>query len=122
MHANQLILDHMDEKQFNHPDKIKIGAGSSVGSDVKMIGPVIIGENCILKNCTIGPYVSIGAGSEIVGATIRESILLSGVTIRGDVRLNNSLLGKQVSIVKTSATPPADQRLIVGDKTVIEWV
>jgi len=29
-------------------------------------GPVIIGENCILENCEIGPNVSVASGTKII--------------------------------------------------------
>lgn len=133
LQANQLLLDNMPTDEFILESKValdssvsgrvRIGAGVRIGANVSLIGPVIIGENCILENCTIGPYVSLSSGSEVKGTQIHDSLILSNSIICGAMKINHSLIGKQASIIKHSIeyANRGGQRLIVGDKTVIEW-
>jgi glucose-1-phosphate thymidylyltransferase len=82
---------------------------------------VIIGENCVLEDCSVGPYVTIGAGTEIYRASIRDSIVLDNALIDCDIRISDSLLGKKVVLRHRDATNnPEGHRMIIGDKTIIE--
>src|SRR3989339_1561561 len=111
--ANNLLLEKMGTG-------VNVSPSSAVGDKVELIAPVMIGENCILENCKIGPNVTIGPGSVIKKAKIENSILLSGVEIDCPITLADSLIGKNVKFTKKEG---GDQkhRLIVGDKTVIEY-
>jgi glucose-1-phosphate thymidylyltransferase len=59
--------------------------------------PVFIGENCKIQNAILGPGVSIGAGSVLLDAVIRDSLIQNNVTLR-NVNLINSMIGNFVSI------------------------
>jgi glucose-1-phosphate thymidylyltransferase len=128
--ANGLLLDKMEEQQFpNHgaidtsakiSGKVQIGIGSRIGSNVKIEGPVIIAENCILENCQIGPYVTVGAGCEIYQAKIKNSIILDNGLINADIRIADSLLGKAIKLIKKNDSATGEHRMVLGDKTVIE--
>lgn len=113
--ANQLLLD---ESSWDTAEKVRIGGGTTMGSGVTIQGPVIIGENCVLEDCTIGPYVTIGSGSTIRQAHIEHSIILDHATITKRVHLAHSMIGKHVTIADTAAGP---QRLIVGDKSILSY-
>lgn len=126
--ANQLLLGAMHEKEFPNMGTLEAGAqthgnvhigiGSRVGARVKITGPVIIGENCILNNCSIGPYVTLGSGTEVDGAWITDSIILENNEIKTDLHIDHSIIGKNVIIHKK--TTEGGRSLMVGDKTVIE--
>lgn len=126
--ANSLLMEKMDEKEFfiniKNPNlekfssKIHIGNSSIVDENVKIIPPVIIGENCILKNCEIGPNVSIASGTVIENAKVRDSIILSNCEINTDLNIINSIIGREVKIIKKD--PANSKSLIIGDKTTIE--
>ncbi|MFT6868419.1 MAG: glucose-1-phosphate thymidylyltransferase, partial [Cyclobacteriaceae bacterium] len=49
------------------------------------------------QNATLGPGVSIGAGSVLLDAVIRDSLIQNNVTLR-NVNLINSMIGNFVSI------------------------
>lgn len=127
--TSALLLDELahDQKNFKisgsvDPEAIltgsvQIGIGASVGKGVKLLGPVIIGENCVLENCTVGPYATVGSGSSIKQATITQSILFSNCQIDSRTSISQSIIGEQVKI--TTKDTPA-QRFILGDQTVIE--
>ncbi|MFT6867281.1 MAG: glucose-1-phosphate thymidylyltransferase, partial [Cyclobacteriaceae bacterium] len=57
--------------------------------------PVFIGENCKIQNAILGPGVSIGAGSVLLDAVIRDSLIQNNVTLR-NVNLINSMIGNFV--------------------------
>ena len=130
--ANKLLLDNMAEKDFSNQcatdadknveisGKVSVGIGSQIGKNVKIVGPVIIAENCILKNCQIGPYVTIGQGSEIYNANIKDSIILDNALINCEIDISDSLIGKQVRVVHRAGEREKGRRMIIGDKTVME--
>jgi len=66
--------------------------------DSKIVAPVHIEAGVTLRKCTIGPNVSIGAGSVIEGSRISHSIVGSKASITGSV-LTNSLIGDETVLV-----------------------
>ena len=61
-------------------------------SDCTIVDPVYIEENVTLKGSTVGPNVSIGAGSVIENSTVAHSIVGTNAKISGS-KLTNSLVG-----------------------------
>ncbi|OGH64937.1 MAG: glucose-1-phosphate thymidylyltransferase [Candidatus Magasanikbacteria bacterium RIFCSPHIGHO2_01_FULL_41_23] len=123
--VNQLLLDKIESREL--PDElvgsaeisgvVHIGIGARVGDRVRLIGPVIIGENCVLENCTIGPYVTVGQGTELSGIQITKSIVLDNCAIDCEENISHSLIGKKVTI-RRRATEAS--MLILGDKSIVE--
>jgi glucose-1-phosphate thymidylyltransferase len=70
-----------------------------------IIPPVYIEDGASASNATIGPNVSIGKGSKIIGSTVRDTVLGDGCTIT-DSALHDSMLGNGVVLtgVKGSMT------------------
>ena len=64
-------------------------------SSVTIIEPVLIAEDVTARNSTIGPNVTIEAGSTITDSTIRHSIVGAQCTIAGST-LHGSMLGNRV--------------------------
>jgi len=58
----------------------------------EIIQPCFIGENVVLKNTKIGPYVSIGANSRVENSSIENSLIQSNVNI-SNAHLNNAMIG-----------------------------
>ncbi len=126
--ANNLLLKHYKEfdehltdahKKAQITGDVKIGPGTIVKDNVNLIGPVIVAENCVLDNCTLGPNVTIGSGGIIKGVTIDHSIVLENSTIDCDITITESLIGKSVQLKKSQQKQEA-HKMILGDKTVIE--
>lgn len=127
--ANQLLMENMLEHEFPrrgdvHEEAIlngnvHIGAGSKVTNSVKLHGPVIVGENCVLDNCEIGPNVTIGSGVSITDTKINDSIILDNARISVPIKISKSLIGKSAEL-KPSEDQSGEHRMIVADKTVIE--
>ena len=60
---------------------------AKVPAGVQIVDPVYIEDGVTLRACTVGPNVSVEAGSEIAGSTVADSILgrnvrVSGATVR----------------------------------------
>ena len=65
---------------------------ATVGVNVQVIDPVYVEDGVMLTDSTIGPNVSIGAGTRVEGSTLRDTIVGAGASIRG-AELSNSLIG-----------------------------
>ena len=57
-----------------------------------IITPCFISEGVILKNCTVGPHVSIGKGTIIEDSTVKNSIIQSQSVIK-NATLDNAMIG-----------------------------
>ncbi len=83
---------------------------------VKINEPVFIHETAEIKNSTIGPYASIGAGCKISGSHIEDSIVEAECTIK-DSALKSSLIGKQAKVEGRSGKEFL--KLNVGDNSSV---
>lgn len=85
VHTNQRVLANSTEKLISD---------TLVNNGSKIIEPCFIGENVILTNSKIGPYVSIGNNTIIENSTIDNSIIQTFSTIR-NAKLTNSMIGNK---------------------------
>lgn len=126
--TNKMLLDELPAEAYRTAvtalpkgsrveGKIHIGLGSTIGDGVTITGPVIIGENCTLENCQIGPYVTIGSGTTIKKAAVTSSIVFSNCTIDARRSIADSILGEGVKIIEKENT---GKRMILGDNTLLE--
>lgn len=124
LEANRLILDSLEgdirgtvEKSEIH-GRVIIEAGARViGCTIR--GPVIIGENTYVHDSYIGPYTSIYYDAEIGNSEIEHSIVLEQskvIDLHG--RMEGSLIGKNVEIIRLDQKPKA-YRFMVGDNS---WI
>ncbi|MEN8812589.1 MAG: sugar phosphate nucleotidyltransferase [Candidatus Arcticimaribacter sp.] len=60
-----------------------------------IIPPCFIGKDVVLKDSTVGPGVSIGEGSQIVNATVKES-MIQNYTIVQNAALEKAMIGNHV--------------------------
>ncbi len=63
----------------------------------KVIEPVFIGSDAVIKNSTIGPNVSIGSGCQISDTQISNSLIQNNTTLES-VKLTNSMIGNHVKL------------------------
>ncbi len=73
----------------------KLIAADLVRENAGIIPPCYIGEGVRLKNSTIGPHVSIGAGTVVENSHIRNSLIQNNSLIK-NARLANSMIGNNV--------------------------
>lgn len=130
LEGNALMLDEMtiDDVEMNGElvdgatvqGKVRIGAGSHIGAEVLIRGPVVIGENCTINHAYIGPYTSIGNGVVIDGAEIEHSIILQDARILCTERITDSIVGAKATVSSSRETMPRGHRLVLGDNSVVE--
>lgn len=128
LEANRLILDNMNEyikgdvdNQSQVSGKIQLAEGAKIiNSTIR--GPVIIGKNTVIENSYIGPFTSIYDDCEVCNSEVEYSIMLKECKIIDvDIRIEHSLLGNDVEIVKAQGKP-STHRFLIGDQSRIELI
>jgi glucose-1-phosphate thymidylyltransferase len=129
LEANRIILDTRlaiaigGEIDSNSEiiGRVQVGAGSKIiNSTIR--GPVIIGENCLIENCFIGPYSSIADGAILKEADLEHSVILQEAQIIGiHQRIVDSVVGIRAKLSIAPRRPKAI-RLLVGDDSQLELV
>jgi glucose-1-phosphate thymidylyltransferase len=89
VHTNRRVLDYQT-------GAARVAASVRQEHSV-IIPPCYIGENVVLKNSVVGPYVSIGAGSRIESSVVSNSILQTGVNLKHAV-VDNSMIGHSAQL------------------------
>jgi glucose-1-phosphate thymidylyltransferase len=125
LEANRLILDTIVRRIDGTVDgesriegKVVIEAGAVVERSV-IRGPVIIGQDARIIHAYVGPFTSIGSGTEIRDSEIEHSIVLEGSTVRDLAnRVIDSLIGKNERIYREPVKPSA-YRFMLGDNSEV---
>ncbi|MBU1486748.1 glucose-1-phosphate thymidylyltransferase [bacterium] len=125
LEANRIILDGLKERIEGFVDKDSKIYGKVVleeGSEVinsTIRGPAIIGRQTRIINSYIGPFTSVNHGAIIKSSEIEHSIILedSKITEIGG-RIEDSLIGKNVEVSKSSLKPRA-YRFMLGDSSKV---
>jgi glucose-1-phosphate thymidylyltransferase len=124
--ANAIVLDEwltesidasVDEES-NILGRVSIAKGAKIINS-KIRGPVVIGENTVVRDSFIGPYTSIGDNVTVVKSSVEHSVIMSGSELRDIERLEESLIGRKVKISQNSTRHKA-LRLLLGDDSVVE--
>jgi glucose-1-phosphate thymidylyltransferase len=129
LEANRVILDTC-LVSANHGDidshsqvigRVQIGENTKViNSTIR--GPVVIGENCHIENCFIGPYSSIADDATLINADLEHSVLLQGAKVTGiHQRIVDSLIGQRAQI-KAAPQRPKALRFMIGDDSQVELI
>ena len=121
--ANSLVLDEMEHciEGFVDADsriegKVSIAAGAQVINSV-IRGPAIIGEETRIVNSYIGPFTSIYHHTTIESSEIEHCIILENCRIVDlPARLEDSLIGRNVEIVRSPIKPRA-YKMTLGDNS-----
>ena len=100
LETNQILLEH---GAAHHP---------TVSGDVQILEPVLIEGGCVLERCTIGPNVTLEAGSTVRDSILRHAIIGSQCTIEHAV-LDHAMLGDRVAVrhFKGSGTLGSDSEV-----------
>lgn len=78
-----------------------------------IIEPCFIGENVVLKNSTVGPFVSIGSNSSIENTTVKNSLIQTFTTIK-NANLDKAMIGNYVKYNGDFTS------ISIGDYSVLE--
>lgn len=103
VHANKRVLEYTANDEAREALNIE---------NAQIIEPCFIGANVQLKNCTIGPYVSIGNDTCITNSTIKNTIIQNNTTIV-DADLEDSMIGNHVEY------KGGKKRISIGDYSKI---
>jgi len=87
--TNRKVLEYLSDS-----DEALV-APDVVLNNSKIIPPCYIGTGVELINSTLGPYVSLGAGSRIENSTIKNSLIQKEVQIT-NASLDNAMIGNKV--------------------------
>lgn len=130
LEANRLILDTIAERIEGDVDraskiqfKVIIEKGAQIRKSV-IRGPAIIGGGTSVENAYVGPFTSIYSNCRIENVEIQHSIVCENSVIKDQpsertLRIEDSLIGKNVEITRTHQKPKA-HRLLLGDSSKVE--
>ena len=129
LEANRIVLENLDAKRGAMlgsigGDNSRIEGRVEIGEGVVLVdslvrGPAVIGDGTRLEHAFVGPYTSIGNRCTLVRCEIENSIILSDSEIRDTpLRIDGSLVGRNVKITKTDFKPKA-YRFMLGDNSEV---
>lgn len=95
-------------------NRVDIGPNARIESS-QLLGPVSIAEDCTIRNSVVGPYVSVGAGTLIEDAQLKDSIVLERCHIRGVGPITRSIISRNCRVIR--ASPQEGVSLFMGDHT-----
>ncbi len=105
--TNQRMLAFLEKEGEN------MIADSVTQENANIVEPCFIGENVVLKNTTIGPYVSVGANTVVENSTIKNSLIQNHSRII-NANLDNAMIGNHVIYNGNFET------ISIGDYSVLE--
>jgi glucose-1-phosphate thymidylyltransferase len=124
--CNRVVLDTLEPAIDGVVDELSRVAGRVVvEEDARLInstvrGPAVIGRGTVLRDTYVGPYTSIDRDCELTDTEIEHSVVLEGSRITGIRRIQDSLIGKQVEVVRSEQRPRAT-RLMLGDHSIVDF-
>ena len=128
LEANRLVLDSITPDMQGEVDGSSSVAGKVVaGPRTRIVnsivrGPVVLGEECLIEDSYIGPFSSIGDRTVVRGSEVEYSIILRDCKVlQVGIRVEGSILGNDVEIVR-AAGKPLVHRFLIGDQSRVEVV
>jgi glucose-1-phosphate thymidylyltransferase len=98
---------------------VVVGPGAVVRRST-VFGPAIIGAGALVQDAYVGPFTSIGTGTQLVNAEIEYAVVGANTSIRDvTARIQGSLIGEDVTVAGASGRP-STHRLLVGDKSRVD--
>lgn len=125
LEANRLVLETMKPRTEGLVDAdSKVNGKVVIEKDAEIInstvrGPAIIGERTRVVNAYIGPFTSIYHDCLIANCEIEHSIIMEHCKIE-DIhhRIEDSLIGRNVEIVRSPVKPRA-YKMVLGDHSKV---
>ncbi|WP_282142899.1 sugar nucleotidyltransferase [Cellulophaga baltica] len=105
--TNQRMLGFLEK------DGEPLVAASATLENANIIAPCFIGENVVLKNATVGPFVSIGNNTVIENSTVKNSLIQTNTKI-SNANLDNAMIGNHVVFNGNF------ESISIGDYSVLE--
>jgi len=123
--CNRLVLETLDTDIKGVVDDASRLDGTVVlaeGAEVvgsRILGPAVIGPGTRVTNSYIGPFTSIAADCEVTDSEVEHSVILENSRIVGISRVTDSLIGRDVEVLRSDQKPAA-LRLMLGDHSRVE--
>lgn len=105
--TNQRMLEFLEK------DGEALISNSVKQENANIIEPCFIGDNVVIKNTTVGPFVSVGANTVLENSTIKNSLIQSNSKIY-NANLDNAMIGNHVVFNGNFET------ISIGDYSVLE--
>jgi len=125
LECNRLVLEILEPANDGEVDdrstiegRVRIEAGARIVNS-RVRGPAVIGAGTVVENSYIGPFSSVAADCQIVDSELDHSVVLGAARIIGIHRLTDSLIGRDVQVVRSEQRPRA-LRLMLGDDSKVE--
>jgi glucose-1-phosphate thymidylyltransferase len=126
LEANRMVLSRVRRRIQGDVDAatriegdVIVAAGTTVRGSV-LRGPLIVGGGCRIESSYIGPFTAIHDGVTIRNSELEHSIVLERCSIQDiPVRIEASLIGKEVRIQRSQMKPTA-YRFMVGDSSLVD--
>jgi glucose-1-phosphate thymidylyltransferase len=122
--ANSEILKNMKpfflgekDEQVEISGNIMVGMNTRISKGAKIVGPVIIGKNCIIES-EIGPNVSIGDNCILKKCKIEDSIIMNNCKIETDSKIKNSIIASN-SEIRSNSEENNEKMLLLGEGSKI---
>jgi len=125
LEANRLLLERMTPRVEGKVDELSSLDGRVVvaeGAEIvnsTLRGPVVIGRDARIVDSFVGPFSAIGDRCEVVNSEIEHSVVMNDAQILQIPRLEDSLIGREAVIERTSRRPRA-LRLMIGDHCQVD--
>ena len=88
-------------------------------SNLPFVLPVFIGPEALVKTSYNGPSTALGKNCLLIKSGMGHSVVLVGSSIMGVSKLTDSLLGRDVEVMR-SVKQPRGLRLMLGDDSKVE--
>ena len=126
LECNRKVLEGIEPRNYGSVDehshvvgRVVVERGASIiRSTIR--GPAIIGKGTRVVDAYIGPFTSVYHDCEITRTELEHSIVLEQCVIIGVGRIEDSLLGKSVTVTVSDRQPRA-HRLMLGDHSVVSF-
>ena len=121
LEANRVVLDEWIQRDVQGTvdgtskviGRVRLEGDARVThSEVR--GPAVIGARTVVDRAFIGPYTSIGQQCVVRATALEHCVLLDGARVEGAGRLEDSVVGRN-AIVSRSTTNHQALRLLIGD-------
>jgi glucose-1-phosphate thymidylyltransferase len=125
LEANRLMLELLEPRCDGAVDaasrvegRVVIEAGAEIVRSI-IRGPAVIGRRVRIVDSYVGPFTAIGDDCEVIGSEVEHAVVLPESRIVGIPRLVDSLLGRQVQVIRSEERPRAT-RLMLGDHSRVD--